>query len=398
MKFKTVDDINFQGKRALVRVDFNVPLSSSGTITDDYRIQSALPTIKKIVDDGGIAILMSHLGRPNGQVQSDLSLVPVFKYLQKKLDCPVEFADDCVGTIAENFSQNLEMGSVLLLENLRFYKDEKTNDPEFSKKLAKLADVYVNDAFGTAHRAHASTVGVTEYFDEKVAGYLVEKEIKFLSEALEKPESPYVAIMGGAKISGKIDLIDTLLNSVDTLLVGGGMAYTFLKAKGLEIGGSLLEEEKLDLAKDILGRVEKEELDFLLPSDCIAATHPEEGIATSILDIEHIGDHEMGLDIGPSTQRAFRDKILQGKTILWNGPMGVFEVPEFAEGTRVIAEALVEATKQGATTIVGGGDSAAALKEFGLMDKVSHVSTGGGASLELLSGKTLPGIAALESE
>ncbi len=397
MRFKTIDDYNFKGKRALIRVDFNVPLDKNGNIIDDYRIQSALPTIKKVVDEGGKAILMSHLGRPGGQVQHELSLEPVFQYLQDTLDCPVEFADDCVGTIAENFASILEDGSVLLLENLRFHGEEKENDPAFSKKLANLADVYVNDAFGTAHRAHASTVGVTEYFDENLAGYLVEKEVKFLVEALENPEPPYLAVMGGAKIAGKIDLIDKLLDSVDSLLIGGGMAYTFLKAQGKEIGGSLLEEDKLDLAKDILQRVEKEGLGFHLPSDCIAASHPEEGVPTSILSIDHINVNEMGLDIGPDARATFSEKILASRTILWNGPMGVFEIPEFAEGTRAIAEALAEATEQGATTIVGGGDSASALRQFGLMDKVAHVSTGGGASLEMLSGKELPGIAALEN-
>jgi len=396
MKFKTVDDVDFNDKRALIRVDFNVPLDKVGNITDDFRIQSALPTIKKVINDGGIAILMSHLGRPSGKVDPEMSLVPVYKHLQEILDCPVEFADDCVGTIAENFAENLDPGSVLLLENLRFHTEEKANDPGFAKKLAKLADIYINDAFGTAHRAHASTVGVTEYFNEKVAGYLIQKEVEFLVEKLESPNQPYLAIMGGAKISGKIDLIDKLLDSVDSLLVGGGMAYTFLKAQGLEIGGSLLEQEKLDVAKDILTRVEKEGLDFMLPSDCIAAPHPEEGIPTSTLAIDHIAEHEMGLDIGPNTIEEFTGKILDAKTILWNGPMGVFEVPEFAEGTRAIASALAAATEKGATTIVGGGDSASAVRQFNLMDKVSHVSTGGGASLELLSGNTLPGIDALK--
>jgi len=397
MAFKTIDDINFKGKRALVRVDFNVPLDQTGKITDDYRIQSAMPTINKIVNDGGKAILMSHLGRPGGQVQPELSLEPVYQYLKKTMDCPVEFADDCVGTIAENFANIMEDGSVLLLENLRFHDEEKKNDPEFSKQLAALADVYVNDAFGTAHRAHASTVGVTEHFEKKVAGYLIEKEVKFLVDALEHPASPYLAIMGGAKISGKIELIDKLLDSVDTLLVGGGMAYTFLKAQGKEIGGSLLEEDKLDLAKEILERVRDENLDFLLPTDCIAASHPEVGVPTSTLSIDHINVNEMGLDIGPDTRATYREKILNAKTILWNGPMGVFEIAEFAEGTHAIAEALAEATDKGATTIVGGGDSASALRQFGLMDKVSHVSTGGGASLEMLSGKELPGIVALEN-
>lgn len=397
MAFKTIDDINFKGKRALVRVDFNVPLDQTGKITDDYRIQSAMPTINKIVNDGGKAILMSHLGRPGGQVQPELSMEPVYQFLKKTMDCPVEFADDCVGTLAENFANIMEDGSVLLLENLRFHDEEKKNDPEFSKQLAALADVYVNDAFGTAHRAHASTVGVTEYFEKKVAGYLIEKEVKFLVDALEHPTSPYLAIMGGAKISGKIELIDKLLDSVDTLLVGGGMAYTFLKAQGKEIGGSLLEEDKLDLAKKILGRVRDEDLDFLLPTDCIAASHPEVGVPTSTLSIDHINVNEMGLDIGPDTRTTYREKILKAKTILWNGPMGVFEIAEFAEGTQAIAEALAEATDRGATTIVGGGDSASALRQFGLMDKVSHVSTGGGASLEMLSGKELPGIVALEN-
>jgi len=396
MNFKTIDDVNFEGKRALIRVDFNVPIDNNGKITDDYRIQSALPTIRKVVNDGGIAILMSHLGRPSGRVQPELSLVPVFEHLKTLLDCRVEFADDCVGTIPQNFAETMEGGSVLLLENLRFHSEEKENDAEFAEQLASLANIYVNDAFGTAHRAHASTVGVTEFFDEKVAGYLIEKEYKYLVEALQEPEKPYVAVMGGAKISGKIDLIDQLLDSVDTLLIGGGMAYTFLKAQGYEIGGSLLEEEKLGVAEQILERVEKEDLDFHLPSDCIAAPHPEEGVTTSTLAIDHIQEHEMGLDIGPETRERYTDIIMNSKTVLWNGPMGVFEVPEFVEGTHTIAQALAEATDKGATTVVGGGDSASALRQFGLMDRVSHVSTGGGASLEMLSGETLPGIAALE--
>lgn len=392
----SIDDLTLRGKKVLVRVDFNVPLNDNQEITDDRRITAALPTIKKIVDEGGKAILMSHLGRPKGQRNEKMSLKPCAVRLGELLDKEVKFAQDCVGEQVEAIVNKLQEGEVLLLENLRFYNEETKNNPEFAEKLAKLADVYINDAFGTAHRAHASTEGVTKYIETCAAGYLLQKEIDYLGKAVADPKRPFTAILGGAKISGKIDVIENLLPKVDTLIVGGGMAYTFYKAQGHEIGKSLLEEDKVDMAKNILERVKGMDVNFLLPKDVVITKEFDADAEFEVVPVDGIPADKMGMDIGPETQDEFRKVILESKTVVWNGPMGVFEFDNFAKGTDAIANALVEATeKNEASTIIGGGDSAAAIKKAGLDDKVSHVSTGGGASLEFLEGKELPGVAAL---
>ncbi len=391
----SIDKVDLKGKRVLVRVDFNVPLDENQNITDDIRIKSALPTIEKIINDGGKVILMSHLGRPKGQVKPEFSLKPAAERLSELLGKEVKFAPDCIGSEVEDLANSLNAGEVLLLENLRFHKEETDNDPEFAKKLAKLGDVYVNDAFGSAHRAHASTEGVTKYFDICAAGYLMQKELDYLDGAIANPKRPFTAILGGAKISGKIDVIDSLMDKVDTLIIGGGMAYTFIKAMGYEIGSSLLEEEKIDLAKEMLKSFESDSVKVLLPVDVMVASEFSNDSPAEAVDIDMIPADKMGLDIGPKTRAIFAEEIVNSKTVVWNGPMGVFEFDNFAHGTNAIAEALVKATENGAITIIGGGDSAAAIKKAGLEDKVSHVSTGGGASLEFLEGKTLPGVAAL---
>lgn len=391
----SIDKVNLKGKRVLVRVDFNVPLDENQNITDDIRIKSALPTIEKIINDGGKVILMSHLGRPKGEVKPEFSLKPAADRLSELLGKEVKFASDCIGDEVEKLADSLKEGEVLLLENLRFHKEETDNDPEFAKELAKLGDVYVNDAFGSAHRAHASTAGVTKYFDICAAGYLMQKELDYLDGAIANPKKPFTAILGGAKISGKIDVIDSLMDKVDTLIIGGGMAYTFIKAMGYEIGSSLLEEEKLDLAAEMLKSFESDSVKVLLPVDVIVASEFSNDSPGEAVDIDMIPADKMGLDIGPKTRAIFAGEIINSKTVVWNGPMGVFEFDNFAYGTNAIADALVKATENGAITIIGGGDSAAAIKKAGLEDKVSHVSTGGGASLEFLEGKTLPGVAAL---
>ncbi len=391
----SIDKVDLKGKRVLVRVDFNVPLDENQNITDDIRIKSALPTIEKIINDGGKVILMSHLGRPKGEVKPEFSLKPAADRLSELLGKEVEFASDCIGDEVEKLADSLKKGEVLLLENLRFHKEETDNDPEFAKELAKLGDVYINDAFGSAHRAHASTEGVTKYFDICAAGYLMQKELDYLDGAIANPKRPFTAILGGAKISGKIDVIDSLMDKVDTLIIGGGMAYTFIKAMGYEIGSSLLEEEKLDLAIEMLKSFESETVKVLLPVDVIIASEFSNDSPTEAVDIDMIPADKMGLDIGPKTRAIFAEEIINSKTVVWNGPMGVFEFDNFAHGTDAVANALVKATENGAITIIGGGDSAAAIKKAGLEDKVSHVSTGGGASLEFLEGKTLPGVAAL---
>lgn len=391
----TIDDLDLQGKTVLMRVDFNVPLDENQTITDDFRIRAALPSIKKIIADGGKAVLCSHLGRPKGQRVDALSLRPVARRLSELLGQPVKFADDCIGPRVLEMKRSLKAGEVLLLENLRFHKEETANDPEFARQLAEGCDLYVNDAFGTAHRAHASTVGVTMYFDQCAAGYLMQKELKYLGMALENPQRPFVTVLGGAKISGKIDVIHNLMDKADALLIGGGMIFTFFKAQGREIGKSLLEEDRVEMARDILQQAEKSACKIVLPRDVLVADKFEEGANTRVVDVDHIPADWLGVDVGPATIEEFKNILNGARTVVWNGPMGVFEIPAFAKGTEAIARHLAEITRKGAITIVGGGDSAAAVKKFGLSDQLSHVSTGGGASLEFLEGKELPGVAAL---
>jgi 3-phosphoglycerate kinase len=390
---RTIKDVAFSGKKALVRVDFNVPLDSNLTITDDTRIRAALPTIKYIMEKGGRVILMSHLGRPKGEVVDKYSLKSIVKHLSDQLGKPVLFAENCIGPKALEVVNSLKDGDVALLENLRFHKEEEKNDPTFAKALAELGDIYVSDAFGTAHRAHASTVGIADFLPS-YAGFLMEKEIKYLGQVTSNPERPFVAIMGGAKVSDKIQLIDNLLDKVDTLLVGGGMAYTFNKAIGRNVGTSLCEEDKLDLALKLINKAKSLGKTFYFTRDVTAAKEIKEGIETQTLPITEIPDHLMALDIGPKTIAAFTEEILKAKTVLWNGPMGVFEVKPFDNGTRKIAELLATLD---CTTVVGGGDSVAAIEQMGAADKITHVSTGGGACLEFLEGKTLPGIAILSA-
>lgn len=394
----SIDSLDLSGKKVLVRVDFNVPLDDEGHITDDTRIRESLPTIQKIMADKGKIILMSHLGRPKGKRNEKYTLKPVAERLSELLDTTVAFAEDCIGEKAEQAVAKLQDGEVLLLENLRFYAEEEANDEGFARSLASLADVYINDAFGTAHRAHASTEGVAHHVASHAAGYLLLKELKYLGEAVDNPERPFVAILGGSKISGKIDVITSLLKKCDAILVGGGMIFTFFKAMGKNIGSSLVEEDKIELAGQILKEAEDLNVRLLLPSDVVIADAFKNDAQSRTVSVDDIEDGWMGLDIGPETIELFRREILGAKTVVWNGPMGVFEMSTFAAGTKAVAEALVEATETGAVTIVGGGDSAAAIAQLGLADKVTHVSTGGGASLEFLEGKTLPGVAALEQE
>jgi len=389
-----IDDIAVAGKRVLVRVDFNVPLEK-GKITDDTRIVETLPTIRKLLAGKGRLILMSHLGRPKGGPSLEFSLQPVAVRLGELLGVSVKFASDCIGGEVEATAEGLKDGEVLLLENLRFHKEEEKNDETFARSLAKLGDVYVNDAFGSAHRAHASTEGVTRFLKPAVAGYLMQKELAYLGGALENPARPFVAVLGGSKISGKIDVIQNLLGKVDALLIGGGMAFTFYKAEGLEIGSSLLEEDKVALAADLKKQAQVKKTKMLLPVDCVVADRFAVDAERKVVREDEIPGDWMALDIGPDTVKIFRDEILKAKTVVWNGPMGVFEMEPFAAGTNAVAQALADATKSGATTIIGGGDSAAAIAKAGLKDAVSHVSTGGGASLEFLEGKILPGVAAL---
>jgi phosphoglycerate kinase len=395
MKKLSIDKVDLKGKKVLVRVDFNVPLNENLQITDDIRITSALPTIKKIISEGGSTILMSHFGRPKGGPNPKYSLKPVAIRLGELLEMDVKFAPDCIGDHVKAIVNSLKGGEVLLLENLRFHPEEEKNDPAFAKQLAELGDVYINDAFGSAHRAHASTEGVTKFIKTCASGYLMQKELDYLGGALANPVRPFTAILGGSKISGKIDVIDNLLPKVDYLLIGGGMAYTFYKAMGYEIGTSLLEAEKLELAKNALEKFKKSNAKVLLPKDNVVAAEFKNESPSSIVDADKIPADKMGLDIGPKTIEEFTNVILASKTIVWNGPLGVFEFDNFAAGTNEIAKALAEATSKGAVTIIGGGDSAAAISKAGFDDKVSHVSTGGGASLEFLEGKILPGVAAL---
>ena len=393
---RSIDELSLKQETVLVRVDFNVPMNENREITDDLRIRAALPTIQKVLSEGGKAVLLSHLGRPKGQRKPEFSLEPVASYLSKLLRTSVNFIPDCIGETVKAAIDHIDYGEVVLLENLRFYPGEEANDPEFAQALASLGTVYINDAFGTAHRAHASTVGVPQLMDVKGAGYLLLKEIRYLKEAVDNPAHPFVAIFGGAKISGKIELIERFLHRCDQLLIGGGMAFTFFKALGKEIGKSILEEEKVSLARSLLEQAEQTPAQLILPVDVVVAAELSASAETRIVARDHIPADMMGVDIGPQTIDLFTSAILSAKTVIWNGPMGVFEIPPFATGTRAIAEALAKATDNGAITIVGGGDSAAAIRHFGLDHAVSHVSTGGGASLALLAGKPLPALQALE--
>jgi phosphoglycerate kinase len=394
-KIKSVDNIDFKGKKALIRVDFNVPLDEQQNVTDDNRISSAIPTIKKILKDGGSVILMSHLGRPKDGPVDKYSLKHVIKNLEKLLGQSVKFASDCIGEEAKNLALGLQPGEVLLLENLRFYKEEEKGDEAFAEKLSKLGDVYVNDAFGTAHRAHASTAVIAKFFKDKAAGYLMISELDNSDKVLENPERPYTAIMGGAKISDKILIIERLLDKVDNLIIGGGMSYTFSKAKGGNIGDSLCEPDKLDYVLELMKKAEQKGVKIILPLDTVTskafANDAEQGLAKA----GEIPDNWMGLDIGPETRKLFGEVIKSSKTILWNGPMGVFEMSSFQNGTVSVAQSIADATESGAFSLIGGGDSAAAVSKFGFADKVSYVSTGGGALLEHMEGKVLPGVAAL---
>ncbi|TDO23104.1 phosphoglycerate kinase [Pedobacter duraquae] len=393
----TIDQFNFKDKKALVRVDFNVPLDSEFNITDDKRMRAALPTITKILNDGGSVILMSHLGRPKGGPEDKYSLKHILGDLSRMLDLEVKFADDCIGEQAVQEARNLEPGQVLLLENLRFYKEEEKGDKEFAGKLAKLGDVYVNDAFGTAHRAHASTAIVAEFFPHaKYFGYLMAEELKNAEKVNHGAEKPFTAIMGGAKVSDKILLIESLLDKVDNLIIGGGMAYTFAKAAGGEIGTSLLEADRMELCLELVKKAKDKGVNLILPLDTVIADKFDNNAQKDTVDTGKIPADWMGLDIGPKTVALFTETIKGSKTLLWNGPMGVFEMANFEQGTRAIADAVVAATQDnGAFSLIGGGDSAAAIAKFGLEEKVSYVSTGGGALLEYMEGKELPGVKAI---
>ncbi len=397
MNTLTIDDVVLGGKKVLIRVDFNVPMTADLKVADDTRIVESLPTIRKVLDSGASAILMSHLGRPKGKPTVEFSLQPVAEHLGKLLNRPVKFAPDALGAETERMVQALKPGECLLLENLRFYAQEEGNDLDFAKRLASYGEVFVNDAFGTAHRAHASTEGVTHFLKPSVAGYLMKKEIEYLSAAVTEPRRPYVAILGGAKISGKIDVIQNLLPKVDVLVIGGGMAFTFFQAQGFEIGDSLVEQDKVALARKILEESKAKRMRLILPVDCVVADRLDNNAQRKVVPVTKIPAGWRGLDIGPETVKIINMEVRRAKTVVWNGPMGVFEMSNFANGTLEVARVLADATAAGATTIVGGGDSAAAIAAAGFGKKVSHVSTGGGASLEFLEGKTLPGLAALDT-
>ena len=390
---KTVEDIDVKGKTCLVRCDFNVPVKD-GVITDDKRIREALKTIKYLKAQGAKQILCSHMGRPKGEVNMKYSLQPVQKRLQELLDCDVIMASDVIGPDAKAKAAALKDGDIMLLENLRFHKEEEKNDPDFAKELAGMAEIYVNDAFGTAHRAHASTAGVADYLPA-VCGYLIQKEIEIMGTALENPKRPFVAILGGAKVSDKIGVIENLADKVDTLIIGGGIAYTFIKAKGGRIGASLCEEDKLELAVRLMEKAREKNVKFLLPADSVIGDEFKEGCKVRTADSDKIPDGWMGMDIGEKAVREYTRAIKGAGTVVWNGPMGVFEMPDFARGTKAIAKAVAES---GAISIIGGGDSAAAVEQLGFADKMTHISTGGGASLELLEGLELPGIGALNDK
>ena len=395
MNKKTVKDIDVNNKKVLVRCDFNVPIDSeTGKITDNRRIRAALPTIQYLLDHNAKVILCSHLGRPKGEFNLKYSLKPVAEELSKLLNKDVKLAKDVIGESAKELTSNMKEGDIVLLENVRFHKEEEQNDPEYSKALASMAEIYVNDAFGTAHRAHSSTTGVADYLPA-VSGFLIEKELEFLGGALENPAHPFVAILGGAKVSDKIGVIENLLDKVDTLIIGGGMAYTFYKAQGHHIGTSICEEDKLDLAKNILEKAQEKGVQLLLPVDNHVSSEYSNNGEEKMVDSTEIPDGFMGLDIGPKTIEKFEEAVKDAKTVVWNGPLGVCEFDKFATGTKAVATML---SKIEATTIIGGGDSAAAIEKLGLADKMTHISTGGGASLEFLEGKTLPGITCLQDK
>jgi len=393
---KTIDDFNFEGKKALIRVDFNVPLDGDFNVTDTSRIDAAKPTILKVLEDGGSAILMSHMGRPKGKANPDMSLSHIVETVSNVVGVQVKFAEDCVGAKADEAVAALQSGEVLLLENLRFHAEEEAGDESFAEELSKHGDVYVNDAFGTAHRAHASTTIVAKFFPEnKCFGYLLAKEIKAIDKVMETGEKPVTAILGGAKVSSKITIIENILDKVDNLIIGGGMTYTFVKAQGGKVGDSICEDDKMELALDILKQAEAKNVKVYLPVDVLAADDFSNDANTQFVDVNEIPDGWQGLDAGPKTLEIFKQVILASKTILWNGPVGVFEMENFAKGTIAVGNYIDEATQRGAFSLVGGGDSVAAVKQFGFEEKVSYVSTGGGAMLESLEGKTLPGIAAI---
>ena len=392
---KTINDFNFDGKRALIRVDFNAPLNDDFQVTDATRIQAAKPTIIKVLEDGGSCVLMSHLGRPKG-VQEEFSLKHIVSRVEDELGIEVKFASDCIGEEAFALTSNIKPGEVVLLENLRFYEEEKKGDQAFAESLAKHGDIYVNDAFGTAHRAHASTTIVAQFFkNKKCFGSLLAKEIESIDKVMTTGEKPILAILGGAKVSSKITIIENILDKVDHLIIGGGMTYTFIKAQGGKVGDSICEDDKMDLALEILDQAKAKNVQVHLPVDVLAADDFSNTANTKVLPVFNIEDGWQGLDAGPESIKQFHDVVTQSKTILWNGPLGVFEMESFSGGTIAIGNAIAEATKNGSFSLVGGGDSVAAVKQFGFQDKVSYVSTGGGAMLESLEGKTLPGIAAI---
>ena len=395
---KTIDNYNFHGKKVLVRVDFNVPLNDQFEITDDTRIRAAIPTIQKIRQEGGAVILMSHLGRPKNGPEDKFSLKHLVSDLSAKLDTEVQFADDCIGAQAKEKAAALQPGQVLLLENLRFYKEETKGDETFAQKLSELADTYVNDAFGTAHRAHASTAVIAQFFpNDKMFGYVMANEIKSINKVIKEGKSPLTAILGGAKVSGKIEIINHLLDKVDNLIIGGGMMFTFIKALGGKVGSSLVEDALIETAREAIVKADELGVTIYLPSDTVIADKFANDANTQTVRVSEIPDGWMGLDIGPETEKTFAGVIESSATLLWNGPMGVFEMENFSNGTKAVAMSLVKATEKGSYTLVGGGDSVAAINKYNLQDKVSYVSTGGGAMLEYIEGKELPGIAAIES-
>ena len=393
---KTVNDFNFENKKALIRVDFNVPLDENFKVADANRIEAAKPTIIKVLEDGGSAVLMSHLGRPKGQVNPDLSLQHICSKVSEVIGVTVKFVSDCVGDVAEKAVAELQPGEILLLENLRFHAEEEKGDEAFAEQLSKLGDIYVNDAFGTAHRAHASTTVIAKFFPEaRCFGLLLAKEIEAIDKVMQTGEKPVLAILGGAKVSSKITIIENILDKVDHLIIGGGMTYTFVKAQGGKVGDSICEDDKMDLALDILKKAKEKNVQVHIPVDVLAADDFANDANTQVVDVDKIPEGWQGLDAGPKTLAIFKEVILKSKTILWNGPIGVFEMESFAKGTIALGNYIDEATQGGAFSLVGGGDSVAAVKQFGFEDKVSYVSTGGGAMLESLEGKTLPGIAAI---